>query len=58
LPIVDKGRARNSLFNIAVYLCKTFVCALRAMNLEQPKALQDLFNQIAKLAPEPGDVVI
>lgn len=58
MSIADKGCARNSLFNISVYLCKTFVCALRAMNLEQPKALQDLFNQIAKLAPEPGDVVI
>jgi hypothetical protein len=47
---VDKGREKDSLFNIAVFLCKTFVTALRAINEEQPQALHDLHSMIAKFA--------
>jgi hypothetical protein len=46
----DADREKDSLFNIAVFLCKTFVCALRAMNEEQPEALEKLHKLISKFA--------
>jgi Family of unknown function (DUF5677) len=48
----DVERAKDSLFNITVFLCKTFVVALRAMNEDQPDVLQRLHKLIAKFAYE------
>jgi hypothetical protein len=48
-----EGRlARLSVFNILVFLCKTFIHAFRAMNEDQPPALSRLHKMIAKCADE------
>jgi len=46
----DEGRGKNALFNTAVFLCKTIVRGCRAMNEEQPDALQELFKTISMSA--------
>ncbi|MFZ0334045.1 MAG: DUF5677 domain-containing protein [Candidatus Acidiferrales bacterium] len=47
---IDKKRAGDALFNIAVFLNKLFVRACRAMNEEQPDVLQDLYKMISDFA--------
>jgi uncharacterized protein (DUF4415 family) len=47
---VDKGRAEDALFNIAVFLDKLFIRACRGMNEEQPAVLQDLYKMISDFA--------
>ena len=44
----EKKLGKNALFNTAVFLSKTFVCALHAMNEEQPRALEDLYTLTSK----------
>jgi Family of unknown function (DUF5677) len=45
---VEKRLGRLSIFNMLVFLCKTFVHACRAMNEEQPRALLRMYKMIAK----------
>lgn len=40
----------KALFNVTIFLCKTFIRACRAMNEEQPKVLQDMFKSVSKFA--------
>jgi hypothetical protein len=47
---VDKGRGADALFNVLVFLDKIFIRACRAMNEQQPAALQDIFRTISNLA--------
>jgi hypothetical protein len=47
---VEKRLARLSIFNMLVFLCKTFAYACRAMNEEQPRALLRMHKMIAKCA--------
>lgn len=49
---IERRLARLSVFNILVFLCKTFIHAFRAMNEDQPPALLRLHKMIAKCADE------
>jgi hypothetical protein len=58
---VDRGRAEDALFNIAVFLYKLFIRACRGMNEEQPDVLQALYKMISDFArpaatPNPSAV--
>ena len=46
----EKDLGNSALFNTAVFTCKIFVHALRCMNEVQPRALDDLFKMIRKVA--------
>jgi len=46
----DKERGNDALFNTLVFLDKIFIRACRAMNEEQPEALQDVYKMISKSA--------
>jgi hypothetical protein len=47
---IDKERGTDGLFNTLVFLDKIFIRACRAMNEEQPEALQDIYKMISKFA--------
>jgi hypothetical protein len=44
----DKDRAEDALGNIVMFTCKIFVYGLRAINEEQPKALDDMWKTLRK----------
>jgi hypothetical protein len=52
-PVVETKYAKLSLFNVATFLSKIFVCALRAVNEEQPPELIDLFKLTNKFDSKP-----
>lgn len=49
---VEERLARLSIFNILVFVCKTFIHACRAMHFDQPPSLMRVHKMIAKCAYE------
>jgi hypothetical protein len=46
----ERDLGNNALFNTCIFITKAFVQALRCMNEPQPKALNDLFGAIRRVA--------